>query len=268
MTSPILKWAGGKRWLVAGGRLPKPQNYNRYVEPFLGSAAVFFHLKPKAALLSDLNADLINLYRVVRDAPGEFEERMFVHQAMHSKEYYYEVRSHSCVDKIDAAARFLYLNRTCWNGLYRVNKRGEFNVPIGTKQAVIMETDDFQSVSEALKLTELRNEDFEVIVDETRTGDFLFVDPPYTVQHNFNGFLKYNERIFSWQDQVRLRDSLQRAAQRGVSIVLTNADHVSVRELYGRGFLYKQLARQSVLAGKSDGRGSTTEAIFTYNLEY
>lgn len=266
MVSPILKWAGGKRWLVIGDRLPKPQKYQRYVEPFLGSGAVFFHLMPRSAILSDLNGDLINLYKVVRDNPAEFEERMRVHQAMHSKEYYYQVRGQSCLESDAAAARFLYLNRTCWNGLYRVNKRGEFNVPIGTKQTVVMGTDDFLAVSKALRRAELRNEDFETIVDETREGDFLFVDPPYTVQHNFNGFLKYNEQIFSWQDQMRLRDALQRATERGVAIVLTNADHESVRKLYTSKFQYQKLARQSVLAGKSSKRGSTTEAIFTYNL--
>ncbi|OBZ94325.1 DNA methyltransferase [Pararhizobium polonicum] len=267
MVSPILKWAGGKRWLVVADRLPKPSKYQRYVEPFLGSGAVFFHLKPSSAILSDLNADLINLYKVVRDNPWEFEERMHAHQAMHSKEYYYQIRAKLCVDADAAAARFLYLNRTCWNGLYRVNKRGEFNVPIGTKQAVVMSTDDFLAVSETLKRAELRNEDFEKIIDETQHGDFLFVDPPYTVQHNFNGFLKYNEQIFSWQDQIRLSNALQKAANRGVSIVLTNADHESVRQLYVQKFQYRKLARQSVLAGKSNKRGGTTEAIFTCNLE-
>lgn len=266
MVSPMLKWAGGKRWLVTGDRLPKPSKYNRYVEPFLGSGAVFFHLLPHAAILSDLNADLINLYKVVRDKPLEFEERMRAHQVMHSKEYYYQIRGQTCLEPEAAAARFLYLNRTCWNGLYRVNKRGEFNVPIGTKQTVVMDTDDFVAVSDALKKAKLRNDDFEAIVDETKEGDFLFVDPPYTVQHNFNGFLKYNEKIFSWQDQMRLRDALHRASERGVSIVLTNADHESVRELYVSTFEYQKLARQSILAGNSSKRGSTTEAIFTQNL--
>lgn len=266
MVTPILKWAGGKRWLVATDRLPRPSSYRRYVEPFLGSGAVFFHLKPSTAVLSDLNGDLINLYKVVRDNPREFEERMHYHQAMHSKEYYYQIRGELCLEPNAAAARFLYLNRTCWNGLYRVNKRGAFNVPIGTKQAVVMNTDDFQAVAFTLRNADLHNEDFEIIIDDTQKGDFLFVDPPYTVQHNFNGFLKYNEQIFSWQDQNRLRDALQRAADRGVSIALTNADHDSVRQLYAQRFNYQSLARQSVLAAKSGKRGGTTEAIFTINL--
>lgn len=266
MVSPLLKWAGGKRWLVIADHLPVPISYKRYVEPFLGSGAVFFHLEPEVSVLSDLNSDLINLYKVVRDNPRDFAQMMRAHHNMHTREYYYEVRSKSYETPEEAAARFLYLNRTCWNGLYRVNKRGQFNVPIGTKQSVVMSNDDFYAVSSALKHAELRNEDFESVIDETQRGDFLFVDPPYTVQHNFNGFLKYNEHIFSWQDQVRLSQSLHRAANRGVYIALTNADHESVRNLYEDKFQYKSLIRQSVLAGNSLRRGRTTEAIFTCNI--
>lgn len=266
MVNPILKWAGGKRWLVSSGRLPAPTSYDRYVEPFVGSGAVFFHLQPQRAILSDLNADLMNLYKVIRDNPAELRERLEVHQSQHSKDYYYKVRADLDDSPSVAAARFLYLNRTCWNGLYRVNKRGEFNVPIGTKQTVIMETDDFAAVSAALKNACLRNEDFESVINETKEGDFLFVDPPYTVQHNFNGFIKYNEKLFGWDDQVRLSEALNRAAMRNVSIVTTNADHVSVRDLYSDKFNYTSLSRQSVLAGRSDKRGKTTEAIFTFNI--
>lgn len=266
MVNPLLKWAGGKRWLVNSKQLPLPENYERYFEPFVGSGAVFFHLMPKQAILADLNKDLINLYKVARDFPEALEKLMRSHHISHSSEYYYRMRSLEISDPVVAAARFLYLNRTCWNGLYRVNRFGQFNVPIGTKKNVIMDTDDFRKVSEILMHADLRHSDFQSVIDEACLGDFLFVDPPYTVQHNFNGFLKYNEQIFSWADQVRLRDSLFSASKRGVSIVLTNADHVSVKELYSIGFEYRSLSRHSVLSGATANRGRTTEAIFTCNI--
>src|SRR5690606_33757078 len=118
----------------------------------------------------------------------------------------------------------------CWNGLYRVNREGIFNVPIGTKTNVLMESDDFLRVSEILKRAELRSCDFEDTLNRCGHGDFVFVDPPYTVKHNNNGFVKYNEEIFSWQDQLRLSAVVRRAAERGAAIVVTNADHASVHE--------------------------------------
>lgn len=265
MPNPFLKWAGGKRWLVSAELFSAPA-YNRYVEPFLGSAAVFFHLQPERAILSDVNEDLIALYKIIRDKPVELYKVMQEHQRNHRKTYYYKMRSHQPRTELRRAARFLYLNRTCWNGLYRVNLSGEFNVPIGTKSTVIFDTDDFVTISSALKNADIRCADFEVIIDECERGDFLFVDPPYTVQHNFNNFIKYNEKIFSWEDQIRLRDSLQRAAERGVAIISTNADHESVRQIYGGIAQYKQIHRHSVLAADSNRRGATTEALFLMNV--
>jgi DNA adenine methylase len=259
---PFLKWAGGKRWLLQSGELPLPPNYTRFVEPFLGSGAAFFSLAAPAALLSDVNSELINLYRVIRDHPTEFRERLSRHGLNHSAEYYYGARASVPDNDLDRAARTLYLNRTCWNGLYRVNKRGEFNVPIGTKTNVIYLNEDFNQYSARLKSAELSVCDFEKTVDQAGAGDFLFVDPPYTVKHNFNGFIKYNEELFGWSDQIRLRDALVRAIDRGASIALTNADHDSIRELYTEILEYHQLQRHSVLSGLRKGRGPTTEALF------
>lgn len=143
MTNPFLKWAGGKRWLASSNLLPVPERFRRYVEPFLGGAAVFFQLSPAQSILSDINAELINLYRVIKDDPKALEALMIEHQAKHSRDHYYAVRANVPTGNIAQAARTLYLNRTCWNGLYRVNLRGEFNVPIGTKNTVIMEEEDF-----------------------------------------------------------------------------------------------------------------------------
>lgn len=262
---PFLKWAGGKRWLANQG-IPKPGNYRRLVEPFAGSAAVFFSLKPKNALLADVNEELINLFRIVRDNPVELQLRMVNHHNSHSQEYYYSQRATIYSDALDRAARTLYLNRTCWNGLYRVNRRGEFNVPIGTKSSVMWQGEEFLKYAALLKNASILCQDFEKTINGCGEGDYLFVDPPYTVKHNLNGFVKYNENIFSWDDQIRLALALKQAGSRGAEIAVTNADHDSVKELYSCGFEYRSLARHSILAGSSVHRGKTSEALFTMNL--
>ena len=261
---PFLKWAGGKRWLVQAGELYAPVNYVRLVEPFLGGGAVFFSLEPDCALLADINPELIELYEVVRDEPEHLQTLLGWHQEKHSPTHYYSIRGRSYHDKAWRAARTLYLNRTCWNGLYRLNKRGQFNVPIGTKTTILLE-ESFDEAARLLKSATLVCQDFEQTIDSSGKGDFLFVDPPYTVRHNMNGFLKYNEDIFSWDDQVRLKWSLLRASQRGAAIIVTNADHETVRELYAEDFTYKRLSRHSVLSGTVVGRGKTTEAMFILN---
>jgi DNA adenine methylase len=263
---PFLKWAGGKRWLVKSDQLPRPASYRRYIEPFLGGGAVFFHLSPETALLSDVNAELIHLYSVLRDEPVGLMDEMRRHHARHSREYYYEVRASTPSDSIMRAARTLYLNRTCWNGLYRVNRNGSFNVPMGTKTSVVFEDDDFEAISSRLKVADIRCCDFAETISEAKEGDFLFVDPPYTVQHNLNGFIKYNENIFSWEDQARLRNAIASAIGLGVSVVLTNADHESVRDLYAGLCEYRAISRQSILAGEAARRGPTTEALFVANI--
>lgn len=262
MIEPLLKWPGGKRWLAFGNNLPQLPAFRRYLEPFVGGGAIFFSLLPRRGVLSDLNADLINLYSVCRDAPGDLVEALRVHQRLHCKEYYYHVRSSKPNSPLARAAQMLYLNRTCWNGLYRVNKKGEFNVPIGTKTSVIMERDDFFGVANALREVELKCCDFEATVDEADRGDLLFVDPPYTVRHNENGFIKYNEDIFRWEDQIRLRDALVRASKRGSFIIVTNGDHSSIHDLYRGNFEYRRLERSTVLSGYIKGRGKTSEAMF------
>lgn len=255
---PFLKWAGGKRWLFKSGQFSLPSFTGRYIEPFLGGGAVFFENQPNNAILSDCNERLIELFVVIRDDLQSFEALMQMHAKAHSNEYYYELRSKQLRTPTARAAQFLYLNRTCWNGLYRENLKGNFNVPIGTKQTVIFDADDFPAWSTALQGTHLKHRDFEEAIDEAEKGDFVFVDPPYTVRHNMNGFVKYNQNIFAWNDQVRLRDALFRARERGVSFAMTNADHESIRELYSGFGRHRQLARFSVIAGKSVHRADRT----------
>lgn len=258
---PFLKWAGGKRWLFESKQFEIPEYIGCYREPFLGGGAVFFEHLPENAVLSDTNVRLIELYQVIKDFPDEFQACLSSHEKMHSSEYYYEVRSSQQKNPISRAAQFLYLNRTCWNGLYRENKKGQFNVPIGTKQTVIFPNDDFKGWSIALKNISILSCDFEAAIDDAGKGDFLFVDPPYTVKHNYNGFVKYNQNIFAWDDQVRLKLALERAFSRGANFALTNADHESIRELYNDFGIHQQVNRRSRIAGSAKHRSATTELM-------
>lgn len=258
---PPLKWAGGKRWLVCREEF-RPPKFDRLIEPFLGSGAVFFYLRPERAVLSDLNQDLINLYQSICTDHVKLSSLLRKHARLHSTDYYYRVRASRPRSNLGAAARLLYLNRTCWNGLYRVNKQGEFNVPIGTKDAVLLSSDNFARVSELLKNAELLSGDFAAPIRRAKKGDFIFADPPYTVAHKLNGFVKYNESIFSWHDQVRLRDELVAAAEKGAKFMLTNASHDSILDLY-RGFRIRPVSRIGVIAGLRKARGSFEELLIT-----
>ncbi|MBA5689399.1 DNA adenine methylase [Rugamonas apoptosis] len=258
---PFLKWAGGKRWLAEHVLNLIPANFSTYYEPFLGSGAIFFSLQPKAAVLSDLNSELINAYVSIRDDAEKVSTVLRQHHRQHSKDYYYEVRGKVLRAQHTRAAQFIYLNRTCWNGLYRVNLTGNFNVPIGTKTKVILDTDNFPATAELLSRAELYCRDFEETINLAGQNDVIFADPPYTIHHNHNGFIKYNENIFSWQDQIRLRDALVRAAARGAKIIMTNANHESVRSLYEIGFTLSPVSRMSVIAGSSSARKAYEELL-------
>lgn len=258
-SEPFLKWAGGKRWLASKYAHLFPDFAGRYIEPFLGSGAVFFFLQPNRAILSDRNEHLIEAFQVVKEFPNALHDRLEEFQALHCDEFYYDMRAEVPSSPIDRAARFIYLNRTCFNGLYRVNKKGEFNVPKGTKAIVRFEDNFLIRASQSLRAAELRVADFEETVDAATQGDFLFVDPPYTVSHNNNGFIKYNDVLFSWADQKRLAEAVRKATQRGVLVFVSNANHKDVIDLY-KGFLAVHvLTRHSVLAGETGARKLTSE---------
>lgn len=259
--APFLKWAGGKRWFVNRCLYMAPKQYGCYIEPFLGSGAMYFALKPTRALLADLNPDLIDCYQAIRSSPAAIVERLALHHERHCHEHYYATRAIKPTDPIERAAWLIYLNRTCWNGLYRVNQKNEFNVPIGTKTNVVLPNDDFASMSRMLATADICNQDFETTLDAAENGDFVFVDPPYTVKHNLNGFLKYNDKIFSWADQVRLRDAVVRAAQRGAMALVTNANHRSIRDLYEGVGAQEVIERASVLSGSAQHRVRTEELV-------
>ncbi|WP_045234612.1 DNA adenine methylase [Deinococcus pimensis] len=265
---PFLKWAGGKRWLIANHGDLFPQDYNRYIEPFLGSGSVFFGMQPSTSILSDINNELIGTYITLRDDWVELRRLLESYHLHHSKEFYYNIRASRPTTSIERAARFIYLNRTCWNGLYRVNKSGHFNVPIGTKSSVILPDDNFEAVSRLLSRAELLSCDFEMIIDKACEGDFLFVDPPYTVRHNYNGFVKYNETLFSWEDQLRLADALIRAKARNVKILSTNAFHESIRSLYSDHFMLTCVDRVSPIAADKASRKRYEEYVISNLGEY
>lgn len=262
--SPFLKWPGGKRWLIRRDYNIFPQDYNHYYEPFVGSGAIFFKLKPTVATLSDINPELIDMYVVMRDFSNELGEVLKRHQVNHCKEYYYEIRKSENFEMVEKAGRFLYLNRTCYNGMYRVNKKGKFNVPIGTKSNCIYDLDLFQEYSKRLKETELLVSDFGKIIQRARKNDLVFTDPPYTVSHNQNSFIKYNNKLFSWEDQERLLEELVKARDRGAYIVSTNANYRQITDMYEKhGFYLQVLNRFSSIAAKATKRKTTEEVLIT-----
>ena len=267
---PFLKWPGGKRWFVCNHADWLPSEYGTYVEPFLGAGAVYFHLKPARALLGDVNADLVETYRAIKDDWQALESSLRYRQRRHREDpdaYYYWLRAKVPGEVVQRASRFIYLNRTCFNGIYRVNQQGEFNVPRGSKDKVVIETDDFESMSKVLAGAELMAGDFEALIDRANSGDFAFCDPPYTVRHNYNGFREYNEVLFSWADQERLAQALTRAALRGVKIVCTNANHRSVRALYDSAlFERRAVSRYSRISADNTGRSYFEELIIRANV--
>jgi DNA adenine methylase len=263
VTLPFLKWAGGKRWLVTKYPAYFSADFDRYIEPFLGSGAVFFNLRPTRSLLSDANERLIETYAGVRDAPSTIEERLEYYQERHDSDFYYRERDRNYRLIERRASQFIYLNRVCWNGLYRVNRLGRFNVPLGTKTNVVLGSDDFEAASACLKGADLISGDFEQAVSAAGRNDLIFADPPYTVRHNLNGFVKYNQHLFRWEDQIRLAESLRLAKSRGARFVVSNADHASVRELYEDFAKIDTVRRPSVIGGKFAARGETTELVIS-----
>lgn len=262
---PFLKWPGGKRWIAKKYKEYFPKEYNMYIEPFLGSGAVFFSLQPKEAILSDINKELINLYVIMRDNPKELKGQLVYHQERHTKEHYYKIRDVILTDNLKCAGRLLYLNRACYNGMYRVNKQGKFNVPIGTKNNFTYDIDQFDQYANCLKHATLICGDFYEIINKAKKNDFIFADPPYATSGKAN-FTKYNDELFVWQDQLRLHEALVNAKARGAKIVLTNVYCKEIIEMYKNdGFYVHILQRSSNIAGQADKRGKVKELMITSN---
>lgn len=264
---PFLRWAGGKSWLVPylNEMIPEP-GIGNYHEPFLGGGAIFFDVRPKGtAYLSDLNSELMDTYKAVRDRVEQviYELGLF----KNTKECYYKVRSQSPRSAAARAARFIFLNQTSFNGIYRVNLKGEYNVPYGHRKKEFLQAESLRAASETLAGTDLFQGDFDEVRKSVSAGDFVFLDPPYTVSHNNNGFVKYNQKLFCHSDQLRLRDLVEHLERVGAWYVLTNAAHVSIAEIFdGVTGRRVELSRISRVGGKEAPRGRFSEYLFT-NLD-
>ena len=257
---PLIKWPGGKRTLAQAILKFAPDQYGTYYEPFFGGGAVFFALQPVKSVLSDANLELINAYMHIRDHREELLNAMRL--LNNSEDDYYLVRASSPGTPLSRAARTLYLTRLAFNGIHRVNLQGHFNVPYGHKTHLsTIDEGHLIRVSKALRNAIFRSGDFQEITRVANSGDFIYFDPPYTVAHATNGFIKYNERIFSWQDQERLASHAISLALRGCRVIVSNADHPSLHELY-RDFERHVIERPSVIAASSKYRRQITECIF------
>ena len=233
---PILKWAGGKTQML-GDLLPKvPASYGRYIEPFFGGGAMFFALQPENAIIADSNPELINMYRQIADNVEAVIKRL--KQYENTSEMFYAVRSQewTLLPKEEAAARTVFLNRTCFNGLYRVNKQGKFNVPYGKyKNPKICDEEGLRAASVALKKAEILCGDYLLVLDHyAQPGDFVFLDPPYLPISEYSDFKRYTKEQFYEEDHVELSKAVIRLHEKGCHVVLTNSNHPLVHELYGK----------------------------------
>ncbi len=257
---PFLKWAGGKRW-IARHLTSLLGSVNSYAEPFLGSGTVFFALQPETAMLSDKNCELVNAFQAVRDN----------HEAIIACLRYLPIdcnsfmaiRSLTFPDPICRAARFIYLNRTAFNGLYRVNKQGKFNVPFGCKPGTkACDEDQLAACSQALQGASIRESDFREAIKAAETCEFIFLDPPYTVKHNNNCFRRYNEQLFAWHDQVDLAALANKLSADGNKLIITNAWHKEIASLYSRKYYRAiRLSRPSNMASSAAYRGRYEELL-------
>jgi DNA adenine methylase len=265
---PFLRWAGGKTWFLKTIQDFLPEKINDYYEPFLGGGSIFLFLVQTGKIngkscLSDSNKELIDCYTQIRDhVDGVIE---FLQNYKNNETFYYHMRNAVPKSDIEKAARFIYLNRTSFNGLYRVNLNGIYNVPYGFKSyETLFDFDNLRKVSTLLGGTEIVNKDFQKSLAEISSNDFVFLDPPYTVAHGNNGFIKYNQRIFKWSDQERLASSISRIVEKGANYVLTNAAHPSIEELFGQYGVRENVSRYSVIGGRKTSRGLKNEYVF-YN---
>ena len=259
---PLIKWPGGKRALVTKLLPHLPKSFGTYYEPFFGGGALFFALAPQKAVLGDVNRELISCYRFDKDAPTELARS--AKRFPNSEASYYRVRGMEPRTDLGRAARLLYLTRLSFNGIHRVNLRGEFNVPYGYKTHLSpIDEDHLFQASAVLQGADLRVGDFESTTADARRNDVVYFDPPYTVAHGNNGFVKYNEKIFSWADQVRLAARARALANRGCHVLVSNADHPSIDHLY-RGVRKVTIDRHSVIAAASEHRRRITESLFIF----
>jgi DNA adenine methylase len=266
---PFLKWAGGKTQLLGELLTRIPYNIKNgrdadatYFEPFLGGGSLFFALSPRRATLSDTNARLVKTYAAVKQNVEDVIRRLSTME--NTQEFFNDVRSKPVDYYVynAVAAWFIYLNKTCFNGLYRVNREGKFNVPFGKyENPAICDADGLHACARALQAAELFSQDFEVTISEARAGDFVYFDPPYDELQGKASFKSYGEKIFSWDDQVRLRDAALKLKRTGVRVLLSNSWTDRIVTLYSGAFRVECIQASRSINSDGRGRGKIKEML-------
>ncbi len=263
----FIKWAGGKTQLLSQFETFFPTHFNKYYEPFLGSGAVFFKIKnlypEKEFLLSDNNSELINCYEIVKNDVEGLIELLKEHRLKHSKEYYYYQRNIDTTNlsKIESVARFIYLNKTCFNGLYRVNSKGKFNVPIGSyKNPSIFQEKDLIEAQKLLQGVTLKTMPFEKIINIAQKNDFIYLDPPYHPLSLTSSFTSYTSISFSENDQRRLAEVYRQLDKKGCLLMLSNSYSEFILELYD-GYRIEQVSAKRMINCNGKNRGAIPEAV-------
>ena len=266
MCKPFVKWAGGKNQLLSELLRLMPQNYNTYIEPFVGGGALFFKIKPQKAIINDYNAELINVYRVIKYNVEELIKSLKKHK--NTKEYYYKIRNidrdknkYRLLSPIEKASRFIFLNKTCYNGLYRVNSKGQFNVPFGNyKNPNFIEEENLKKCSNVLKNVIILNDDFEIIKEYIQENDFVYFDPPYMPISKTSSFTSYTHNGFSKEDQIRLKKLCDFLTKHNVYFMLSNSYNNFILELY-KNYKINIVYANRAINCKANGRGKIKEVI-------
>lgn len=257
--APMYRWVGGKRKLLHKILPHIPSKFGTYYEPFFGGGALFFALNPHQAVIGDTNQEVVNFLRVLQESPLALIRALA--KKRNTEEDYYSIRATKPKGSIQRAARFLYLVKLGFSGVYRVNKKGEFNVPYSHEhERAVFNGGELIAGSKRLANTSIIHADFEVTTRTAKAGDFVYFDPPYTVAHNNNGFIEYNEQIFSWSDQVRLAKVASALAAKGVRVLISNANHSSLRELY-RNHRMIEIQRPSTISAQGKHRTGVEEIL-------
>lgn len=267
LINPVLKWVGGKRQLLSEIVELLPDKITTYYEPFLGGGALLFHLQPKKAVVNDINTELINLYNVIKDSPKELIEDLKKH--INESEYFYEVRSLDRTEKymmmsnIEKASRILYLNKTCYNGLFRVNSMGEFNTPFGKyKNPKIVEEITINAVSHYFNNSDIRitSCDYKEALKGIRKGSFVYFDPPYDPVSDSSSFTGYAKGGFGKEEQIRLKEFCDILTQKGVKFLLSNSATPFIKELY-KDYQINFVKAKRNINSKKELRGEVEEVL-------
>lgn len=260
---PFVKWVGGKSQLLDELRRRVPETFGRYFEPFVGGGALYFELKPKDAVLTDVNDELVNVYTAIRDDAEAVISALFAYR--YDEEMYYRVRAlePAKLAPVARAARTIYLNRTGYNGLYRVNKSGAFNVPFGRyTDPLICDAPNLRACAEQLAHAEIAVRPFDAVVEHARAGDFVYFDPPYFPMSATSDFTTYTAGGFGLEQQERLAEVARALVAKKVHVMLSNADVPAARKLY-KGLKIAKVSALRNVSATAAGRGGVTELIVT-----